>query len=91
MSSQTKIIACIPLWARSTPPPPDEQEDPQPLPCPTCEALMWVSKRKREIIAMKREDTFVICIKCIAEIQKEFKIPAKHMEAVELATVNFDE
>lgn len=91
MKTQSKLIVCIPLWARSTPPPPNEQEDPQPLPCPTCEALMWVSKRKREIMAMKRENTFVICIPCAVKIQKELKIPIEHTQPVELATVNFDE
>ena len=62
-------IICVPLWYLPTEPidqsPPFTKEH-----CPVCDNLMWVSRKKRELIANQPNMYFLICGECLVIIHK---------------------
>jgi hypothetical protein len=79
MGNDVYIIGCIPLHARSKPPP--EQKDCTLQPCPKCFAQMWVSGSKRNIMKSKSPlNPQLMCFNCIVRLYPDESTTAQQLD-----------
>lgn len=77
-------VLCVPLSYKAT-----EPEDQSPPftkePCPFCNDLMWVSKKKRELRVNQPKQYLLACGYCLVGI---FKMQGYKQEDIELARID---
>lgn len=63
--SDVFLVGCIPLSA--FPDPPEDQQDCKVIDCQACKKPMWISIKKRKLVAtLPPEKTQILCFMCIA-------------------------